>query len=154
MIDQEIVDTMGIPGLYTEESSWFFTTTKAVGKITTKELHLDQGVHKLQFIGKYLPSTLQMDSVLFVLEKADKPTSLENISSRGITISQDGKGEFLLSGAQGDETMYVYTPQAELLESRRLLNGETKFGGNYRKGIYIIRIVGNEFSHTLKVIKE
>lgn len=154
MIDQEVVDTMGIPGLYTEESSWFFTTTKAVNKITSKEIHLDQGVHKLRLVGKNLPSTLQMDSVLFELVKADKPTSLANIPSRNITISQDGKGELLLSGAQGDETMYVYTPQAELLEVRRLLNAENRFGGNYRKGIYFIRIVGNEFTHTVKVIKE
>ncbi len=155
MVDQEITDTISIPGLYTEESSWFLTTTKAVSKPTTKELHLDQGVHKLQFIGNSLPSTLQMDSVYFELVKADKPTTLvANIPSRNITISQVERGEFLLSGAQGDEIMYVYTPQAELLEVKRLLNGENRFGGNYRKGIYFIRIVGNEFTRTLKVIKE
>ena len=152
-IDQEIADTMGIPGLYTEESSWFFTTTKAVSKNTTKELHLDQGVHRLRFIGESLPSSLQMDSVQFELVKADKPTSLANIQNPNITIFQDGKGGFLLSGAQGDETMYVYTPQAELLEIKETPAGETRFGGNYDKGIYFIRIIGKEFTRTIKVIK-
>ena len=94
-----------------------------------------------------------MDSVQFELVKADKPTSLANIQNPNITIFQDGKGGFLLSGAQGDETMYVYTPQAELLEIKETPAGETRFGGNYDKGIYFIRIIGKEFTRTIKVIK-
>ena len=153
MIDQEVVDTMGIPGLYTEESNWFFTTTKAVSKATTKEIHLKEGVHKLRFISKSIASTLQMDNVSFALVKEGLLTDLAATPSRSISISQDNGGSFLLSGAQDDETMYVYTPQAELLEIRDHLAGETRFGGNYDKGIYFVRIIGKDFTRTIKVIK-
>ena len=152
LIGQE-TDTMLIPGLYTEESNWFFTTIKATGKVTTKSLHLQKGIHKLRLTGKSLPETLQTDSVSFILTKEDDLTYLTEIPNRNIVISRDKDGAFLITGAHGDEIMYVYTPQAELKEIKDLHAKGTRFGGNYNRGVYLIRIVGKEFTHTMKVIK-
>lgn len=152
LIGQE-TDTMLIPGLYTEESNWFFTTIKATEKVTTKSLHLQKGIHKLRLTGKSLPETLQTDSVSFILTKEDDLTYLTEIPNRNIVISRDKDGAFLITGAHGDEIMYVYTPQAELKEIKDLHAKGTRFGGNYNRGVYLIRIVGKEFTHTMKVIK-
>ena len=151
-IDQKVADTMKIPALYKQEKNWFFTTTKAVSKITSKEIHLKKGVHKLQFVGSSLSTNLQMDSTSFTLVKEDILTDNYNTTNERIQVARDGKGEFILSGAQADETIYVYNPQGVLLD---ILGGATeiRFGAKYRMGVYFIQIVGKESTSTIKVIK-
>lgn len=151
-IDQKVADTMMIPALYKQEKKWFFTTTKAVSKSSSKEIHLEKGVHKIQFVGESLSTNLQMDSTRFTLIKEDILTDNYNTPNERIQVSRDGKGEFILSGAQAGETIYVYNPQGELLD---ILEGaaEIRFGAKYRMGVYFIQIVGKESTFTIKVIK-
>lgn len=153
VLDREVIDTMGIPGLYTEESSWFFTTTKAVSKATTKELRLKKGTHKLQIMGQALPSSLQIDSVSFVLTKEDELTRQTETPSRPIRLTQDGEGAFQLSGASEGDRLYVYNAQSQLWETLNLTSGDIHFGANYPKGIYLVRIVGKDYIQTIKAVK-
>lgn len=148
VVDDVLVDTMSIPGKYSNPNFW---TTVSTEKITRKEIMLERGSHDFKIVAESVPSKLKIDSINFL---AAPTTGMKELSVQEPYITRCQGDGFLARGLPLGAIIHIYTPQAETVERINVTNDTQRFGENYTKGIYIVKIESEYAYSTFKVIKE
>lgn len=149
-LDYQKYDTIFIQG----DPNVRVTSNSSGYKFTKKQIELPEGEHTLRFTTENLTHPLYVDSVsVSYIGSATLNNHWNNLSDKYRIAQNPTSGAFTLLGTTEEESIQVYTITNELTETLQATEYATILGGNYSKGIYLIRIISEHSSTTLKAIK-